>query len=365
MTMTNWDIFGPFVFSFLVAFCVTPFAIYIAPRIGAMDIPKDSRRMHSRAMPRFGGMAIFAGTMVALLGFLHDNPRVMIAALGGTIIYVMGVIDDVKGMKPRAKFLIELGVAILMYYLGLRIEFITNYFGVGTWRFGSILCFVVTILWIVGITNTINLIDGLDGLAAGVASIACISIAYVAYIHGDRYGMLAVCAAMLAVAGGALGFLPYNFNPAKIFMGDSGSLFLGFMLATLSVISPLKRSTLIAVIVPVLVLGIPIFDTFFAILRRRVNRRPIMEADRGHLHHRLMESGYGQRRAVLMLYGTTGIMGMAAVLLSRELVKDSIVLVIIAGIFLYVFLSDPHHKMPKLKAVNIEKEEERARRENQ
>ena len=136
-----------------------------------------------------------------------------------------------------------------------------------------------------------------------------------------------------------MGFLPFNFYPAKIFMGDSGSLFLGFMIAALSVVGPLKKSTLIAVVIPVLVLGVPIFDTFFAIVRRLVNKRPIMEADKGHLHHHLMASGYGQRRAVLMLYGISAIMGMAAVLVSRELYKDSFVLVGIAAIYLYVFLS--------------------------
>lgn len=148
-------------------------------------------------------------------------------------------------------------------------------------------------------------------------------------------------------------------------MGDGGSLFLGFMIAAFSVVGPLKRSTLIAVIVPVLVLGIPIFDTFFAILRRLVNRKPIMQADRGHLHHRLMASGYGQRRAVLMLYAISGIMGMAAVLVSRELIMDALLLVVIASIFLYVFLTDPNHRMPQIKAVNVEEDEERRRREGE
>jgi UDP-GlcNAc:undecaprenyl-phosphate GlcNAc-1-phosphate transferase len=250
-----------------------------------------------------------------------------------------------------------------MYSQGLKIEFISNFFGEGRVQFGVAICFLVTILWIVGITNTINLIDGLDGLAAGVAAIASLSIAYVAYIHGDKFGFMLVCMGMMAVAGGALGFLPYNFYPAKTFLGDGGSLFLGFMIAVLSVVGPLRRSTLIAVIVPVMVLGIPIFDTAFAIFRRLVNKKPIMQADKGHLHHRLMESGYGQRRAVLMLYGISGVMGMAAVLMSRELIKDAFVLVIIACIYLYVFLTDPNHKMPKIKAVNIEREEQKAKKD--
>lgn len=348
--------------AFLLSLVFTPVAIWLAPRIGAMDIPKDSRRMHSKPMPRFGGMAIFIGTMVSIAVFMRGYAHLNAILIGGTLIYIIGVADDLKGLNAKLKFFLELLVAILMFYMGLQIKFIENYFGEGKLNFGFAICFLVTVLWIVGITNTINLVDGLDGLAAGVAAIACFSIAYVAYIHGDRYGMLLVCVGIMAVAGGAVGFLPYNFYPAKIFMGDSGSLFLGFMISIMSVVGPLKRSTLIAVAVPVLVLGVPIFDTFYAIFRRVVNRRPIMEADKGHLHHRLMASGYGQRRAVLMLYGISAIMGMAAVLVSRELIKDALVLVAIAAIYVYVFLTDANHKMPHIKAVNIEKAERKERK---
>lgn len=363
MEITRMIIFGSFLVAFLVALATTPFAIRLAPKIGAMDIPKDDRRMHKKPMPRFGGLAMFLGTTVSLLVFLHSNEHIMAVIVGGVLVYCLGVVDDLKNLDAKVKFFCELLVAVLMYYMGLRIEFIDNYFGPGQWRFGAVLCFVVTVLWIVGITNTINLVDGLDGLAAGIATIASCSVAYVAYIHGDKYGLLIVCAAMMAVAGGAMGFLPYNFFPAKIFMGDSGSLFLGFMIASLSVVGPLKKSTFIAVVIPVLVLGVPIFDTFFAILRRAVNKRPIMEADRGHLHHHLMASGYGQRRAVLMLYGISAIMGMAAVLISRELYKDAFVLIGIAAVYLYVFLTDPNHKMPQIKAVNIEKEEKKEKKD--
>ncbi len=363
MEITKQIIFGSFIVAFLVALASTPLAIRIAPKIGAMDIPRDERRMHTHAMPRFGGMAIFLGTEVSLLFFLSGNSKILPVIIGGAMIYALGVWDDLKNLGAHLKFGIEVGVAILMYAMGLRIEFITNYFGEGTLKFGVVICFIVTILWIVGITNTINLVDGLDGLAAGMAAIASLSVAYVAYIHGDRFGMLIVCAGMMAVAGGALGFLPYNFYPAKIFMGDGGSLFLGFMIASMSVVGPLKRSTILAVVVPVLVMGIPIFDTFFAIIRRLVNRKPIMQADRGHLHHHLMASGYGQRRAVLMLYGISAIMGMSAVLVSRELYKDAGVLIIIAIMYIYVFLTDPNHKMPHIKAVNVEKDEEKKRKE--
>lgn len=357
MEITRLTLLAAFVTALVLALIFSPVAIKIAPKIGAIDIPKDGRRMHTKAMPRFGGLAIYLGTIVSLAIYGGNNDKIIPVIIGGTLIYVLGVVDDLKNLPAKVKFAGQLIVAVLMYYMGLRIRLITNYFGEGAVHFGEAVCFIVTVLWIVGITNTINLIDGLDGLAAGTTAVSSLCIAYVAYIHGDEYGMMIVCLAMLALAGACLGFLPFNFYPAKIFMGDGGSLFLGFMIAALSVVGPLKRSTVIAVVVPVIVLGIPIFDTFFAIFRRIVNRRPIMEADKGHLHHRLMALGYGQRRAVLMLYGISAIMGMAAVLISRELYKDAFVLMGIALIYLYVFLTDPNHKMPQIKAVNIAKEE--------
>jgi len=240
----------------------------------------------------------------------------------------------------------------------VRISFISNPFGEGYYFFPWIASLFVTIIWVVGITNTINLIDGLDGLAGGVTVIASLSIAYIAFIHGRADASMA----MLAIAGGALGFLPYNFNPARIFMGDGGALFLGFMLAGLSVISPTKSAALLATVVPFLVLGLPIFDTAFAILRRLVNRRPIMEADKGHLHHRILAAGLGQRRTVLTLYAISGVMGSAAILLSRDLFIESGLLIVIAATLIYVFLTDPGSSKLKLKAVNtqaIEKHEKK------
>ncbi|MGN0709249.1 MAG: glycosyltransferase family 4 protein, partial [Anaerovoracaceae bacterium] len=177
-------IFKCFMLALIVSAGVTPLAIKLAPKIGAMDIPKDNRRMHSKPMPRFGGMAIFAGTVTASLVFLREDPKIMTALLGGTLVYLVGVVDDIRGLQARTKFLAELIVAVIMYYMGLRIRFIGMMFGPGHYQFGNVMCFIVTVLWIVGVTNTVNLIDGLDGLAAGVSAISCMSIAYVAYIHG-------------------------------------------------------------------------------------------------------------------------------------------------------------------------------------
>lgn len=351
--------------TFLVAFVgsclLTPVAIKVAPKIGAIDIPKDNRRMHTHAMPRFGGMAIFLGSAAAMLLFLNFDPRVGRILIGGALIYILGVADDLLNLPPKVKFAGQTLVAVMMYAWNIRIEFITNFFGEGNSQLGDVLCFIITILWIVGITNTVNLIDGLDGLAAGTAAIASLCIAYAAYIHGTYLA----AGAMLALAGAALGFLPFNFYPAKIFMGDGGSLYLGFMLSTLSVLGTVKSATFVAVIIPVLVLGVPIFDTAFAIFRRFINKKPIMGADRGHLHHRLMNLGYGQRRATLMLYGITAIMGVAAVTFSRGLYVESVGLGAITMMYIYIFLTDAQHTMPQIKTEDAKKEKKRsAVREN-
>ena len=362
MELNTLTIFIIFTVAFVISLAVTPLAIIIAPKIGAIDVPKDGRRMHKQAIPRFGGMAIYVATMVTLIMFGDNHGKLIPVMIGGTAIYILGIVDDFKNLSAKFKFGLEFLIATIMYAMGLRINLITNYFGEGSIVFGTTLCYIITVLWIVGITNTVNLVDGLDGLAAGIATIASVCIAYIAYIHGSQYGMMTVCLAMVALAGATSGFLPYNFFPAKIFMGDGGSLFLGFMIATLSVVGPLKQSTVIAVVAPIIVLGVPIFDTFFAIVRRLASGRPIMEADRGHLHHRLIDSGYGQKRAVIMLYGISGIMGMSAVLVSRELYKDAMVLILIACAYIYVFLTDPATRTKRIKAVNIAAEEKKAKK---
>lgn len=339
-----------FITAFLLSLIFTPVAIWLAPKIGAVDIPKDNRRMHTKAMPRFGGMAIFIGTIASLLIFLDLNTQLMGLIAGGTLIFIVGIIDDLKNLPAKLKLACQILCAFILFQFTVRINFIGNPFGEGYYFFPWIVSLLVTVIWVVGITNTINLIDGLDGLAGGVAFIASISIAYIAYINGKPEASMA----MLAIAGGALGFLPFNFNPAKIFMGDGGALFLGFMLAGVSVMSPMKSATMLATVVPVLVLGLPIFDTAFAILRRLINRRPIMEADKGHLHHRIMAAGLGQRRTVLTLYGISGVMGVAAIVMSRDLFIESGLLIVIAGTFIYVFLTDPNSRSLKLKAVNAE-----------
>lgn len=330
----------------LIALFMTPVSIWVANKIGAIDIPKDTRRMHKKPIPRFGGMAIFVASMV-VMGLLEGgNPQIRIAMIGGALMYALGVVDDLKSLGAVTKLFGQLAIAVLMYYLGLRIGFIANYFGPGKWMLGEGLSFLITVVWIVGVTNAINLMDGLDGLAGGISAIIAMFLAYVAYIHGSE-GMMPVCIALMAVAGGCIGFLPYNFHPAKTFMGDSGALYLGYMIAVMSVISPLKRATFIAALIPIMALAIPIFDTLFAIVRRLLRQEHIMAPDKGHIHHRIMRTGFGQRRAVLIIYGIVGIMGMSAVLISRELYKDAFILFAIAVLYLIVILVEKKPPKPE------------------
>ena len=328
----------------VVAYATTPLSIRLAYKLDIIDRPRDDRRVHSRPIPRFGGLGIFLGSMAAMLIPAGMNSSIRVAMLGGFMMYSLGVADDILDLKPLVKFSGQIITATFVYAMGIRIRFINLmlipaahdskvllYFGAG-------IAYLITVLWIVGITNAVNLMDGLDGLAAGSTAIMALSLAYVAYIHGIRLGMMPVCIAFCAVAGGCIGFLPYNFSPAKTFMGDGGALYLGYMISVLSVISPLKRATMVGAIIPMLVLAVPIFDTFFAMVRRVFRHESIMKADRGHLHHHLMAAGFGQRRSVLIIYGIVGIMGIVAVLISRGLYKDAFFLFTIALLYLGIII---------------------------
>ncbi len=352
MTATSLELWGPFLVAMAVALVVTPVSIKVAPKIGAMDVPKDERRMHNKAMPRFGGVAIYAGLMVSLAGFALDDMAVVSIMIGCTLIYILGLIDDLKNLKPMVKFGGQLVCAIALYIQGIRIEFVTNYFGDGNMVFGDVACFLTTVIWIVAITNAVNLIDGLDGLAAGIGAISALCIGYVAYIHGQYMSTLA----MMVIAGAALGFLPWNFHPAKTFMGDGGSQLLGFSIAAFSILGTVKSTTIVVVIIPALVLGLPIFDTLMAIIRRTLRHQSIGTADKEHLHHRIMRAGYGQRRAVMLMYCISGIMGIVAVLYSRGFTVEYIGLLAVAAMLIYVLLSDTSDRSVKPRGVKIPSE---------
>lgn len=339
-----YEYFISFTLAFIVAFSATPFAKSLAFKIGAVDIPKDNRRMHKQPIARLGGFAIIAGFFVAILfsvissKLLTTNTAIVFDTqfigliTGSAIIAILGVIDDIKALSAKLKFPIQIIAALIVAMTGTRIDFVTNPFSmIGISTFGPWISYPLTIFWIVGITNAINFIDGLDGLAAGVSSIASLSLFFVSVMRPNPDIGTAVLAAILA--GSTMGFLPYNFNPAKIFMGDTGATFLGFMLGTISIQGTYKAYTAIAIAVPLLVLAVPLFDTTFAILRRIASGKSPMTADRGHLHHRLMDMGFTQRQSVAVIYVASAALGLCAVVLDYKGPVSAIILVIAVAIF--------------------------------
>jgi UDP-GlcNAc:undecaprenyl-phosphate GlcNAc-1-phosphate transferase len=336
---------------FVITLATTPASMLVAGRIGAIDVPRDKRRMHDRPVPRLGGLAMFIGVVATLLliknaffqqAFLFENysgvsaDKINGLIAGGAVIFVAGVIDDARGLRPLVKLAMQIAGAAAAFAFGVRMDTI-KLLGidlVGGSAENLALSFIITVVWIVAIVNMINLIDGMDGLAAGVVGISSLAIAYAGYIRGYYDLTLGMC----TVAGSAFGFLPFNFYPAKSFMGDSGAMFLGFMLASVSVMSQAKSATIVAIIVPVIVLGVPLFDVLFAVFRRVLRGQSILSADKGHLHHQLSQIGMGQRRTVIMLYGITSVMGVAAILLSRDLILESIFLFCVAILFIIVLI---------------------------
>lgn len=335
-----------FLIALAISYTLTPYAKKLAYRIGAIDVPEDNRRVHKKPVPRLGGLAIYVAFVATsvLIVLLDKSFQSIIGRdfigifLGATMIVAIGILDDTKQISAKLKLTVQVLAAVVAIYFGVRIEFISNVFGksAGTTGLGMF-SIPLTLFWIVGITNTVNLIDGLDGLAAGVAAIASVSLGVVAYLNG----MYPVALLLFILAGAALGFLPYNFNPAKIFMGDTGSLLIGFLLATISIEGVIKTATTIAVAIPVLALGVPIFDTAFAILRRVINKRPIMEADKSHLHHRLLARGLTQKQTVLTLYSVSIFLGASAIFISDSkqttayLVIFTIGVAILSGVYLF------------------------------
>ena len=325
-----------FLIALFVALIATPAVIVLAAKTGAMDAP-DARKVHKGPMPRIGGLAIYCGFMAAILAMLNFADLTQEIAngvigllLGGTLIVIIGLIDDYKNLPAKVKLLGQILAACVVVYFDVRIDVITDPFG--DYLYLEYLAVPATVFWIVGLTNTVNLIDGLDGLAAGVSTIASITIMLVAL----QEDVMIVALFTAALAGAALGFLRYNFNPAKIFMGDTGSMFLGFMLAGISVIGAVKCTATIALIVPILALGLPIMDTTFAIIRRYRGGVPIFKPDKGHLHHRLLDLGFSQRQAVLLMYVISALLGLSAVALNE--VSGGMSIVIVVCVLLVVFL---------------------------
>ena len=337
-----------FLIAFIISMMLTPYTIKIAKKIGAVDVPKDKRRMHTREMPKFGGPAVIIGFLVSVIYLLivmsiensinlftveQYGIKLIGLFLGIAVITIVGIIDDTKTLKPIQKLLGQIFSAIIIVAFGIKIEQITIPFlyEVGL---NEIFSTILTIIWIVGITNAINLIDGLDGLSSGITSIACLSLLIIFCLNESP---LIAIILITALIGALVGFLPFNFAPAKTFIGDTGSNFLGFMLAVISILGIAKTYTIAVIVLPVIVLGLPIFDVFFAITRRIIkgkSLKAIFKADKGHLHHKLVARGFSQKQAVIILYGISAAFGMfAVILLDSGLLKAlSFLLMVIAAV---------------------------------
>jgi len=320
-----------FAVGMVTTFLITPLVEMLANSVGAVDRPTE-RKVHTKSIPRLGGVAIYLGFLLASVLFLSVDRELMGILLGATFILALGVIDDMKDLSPKVKFLGQLGAAVILILSGVQIEFVGNPFGKGLLYLGGWGVFL-TLFWVVGLTNTVNFIDGLDGLAAGVSVIALTTLCYVAH----QTGQLGTAMISIALAGSALGFLKHNFHPAKVFMGDSGSMFLGFMLGAITVQGVMKSVAAIALLVPIVIMGVPIFDTISAIFRRFRNKRPVTQADRNHIHHRLLYRGFSHQQTVLIIYFWSVLLSMAALILNFATFMEKITVFVVLAILSFFF----------------------------
>ncbi|WP_234969353.1 glycosyltransferase family 4 protein [Bacillus massilinigeriensis] len=321
-----WVLAGCF---FLSCF-LTPLVKKLARAVGAIDRPNE-RKVHERLVPRMGGLAVIAGFYAGMLILRPEGPFLWAFLAGCAIVTAVGILDDVIELSPKAKLAGQLTAAtVIIAFGGLKIDYINIPFGGQL----DLLYFSIpfTFLWIIGITNSINLIDGLDGLASGVSAIAFIVMACMAFLMGDAF-VYTVCLILLV---STLGFLLHNFHPASIFLGDTGSLFLGFTISVLSLMG-FKSLTFLSLIVPILILGVPISDTLFAIIRRITNREPISAADKFHLHHRLLHYGFTHRQTVVLIYLIACVFGALGVLVSHSNFRGLNVVLLFALLLLEFF----------------------------
>ncbi len=321
----------------LLSFASTPAVRVLAFKIGAIDVPKDNRRMHSKPIPRIGGLAIYLSFGLTCLFFCSYNRELFILLVGGLLMVTLGVLDDVFRLPAIVKFICQIAIGIATALGGIRIDQIGiggNYVSLGYFSIP------ITVLWIVGLSNAINLIDGLDGLSCGISTISAISILGVILLQGDKsYAVIAVI-----LIGACFGFLPFNKNPAKIFMGDTGSLFLGYTLSVISILGTFKMHAAISVLVPLFIFAVPLTDTAFAFIRRVLSGKSPFSPDRGHFHHRLVDMGFTQKETVKILYSICGIFGLVALFMCEnlfpkyKLIKSIAVVVIALAIFIVTFL---------------------------
>jgi len=323
------DIAIAFLLAFIVTFMTTPYTIKIARKVGAVDVPKDKRRMHNKAMPKFGGPAVILGFLIAvtylvivmsienkidLFASEQYGMKLLGMLLGIIVISITCIVDDIITIKPLVKLVGQVVAAIVVVSFGVRIDEITPAF-LPTAELKEAFSIILTIGWIVGVTNAINLIDGLDGLSTGISVISAVSLLIIFVLNGSPLISILL---ITALAGALVGFLPFNFTPAKTFIGDTGSNFLGFSLSIISILGVAKTYTAAVIVLPLLALGLPIFDTVMAIIRRLIKGKSIkaiFKADKGHLHHLIVARGFSQKQAVLILYGIGATFGLFAIIM--------------------------------------------------
>lgn len=317
-----------FIVSLTISWLLVPHVRNWAIRFGAMDKP-DARKVHKNPIPRMGGLAIYFGFICAVLFSTRLSTEMLGILIGATLIVIVGIADDILQLPAKIKLVGQILAALIPVMFGVQIFWISN--PLGGYLYLEWLAIPFTILWIVSLTNVVNLIDGLDGLAAGVSIIAGITI----FIVALKQGFYPAAVMVAALVGATIGFIKYNFNPAIIFMGDTGSMLLGYILATISIYGAVKTATTLALIVPAIALGLPIMDTAFAIARRYSNGRPIFQPDKGHFHHRLLAMGFSQKQAVLLMYAISALLGVSALVLMEAppIVSAIVLIVIVVSVF--------------------------------
>ncbi len=339
----------------LTSFLCTPLAKKVAHKIGAIDVPKDNRRMHKKPIPRLGGLAIFLGFFISTMVFTFNFITLPIYGilLGAVVIVALGMADDVLALRASYKFVVQLVAVVIPVACGVRIERFPNLFGDSAYiELPLVWSIVVSIIWLLAILNAVNIIDGLDGLACGVSSIMTICCTVILILL--EAPQVAVIAA--ALAGACMGFLPYNMNPAKIFMGDTGAMFIGYTLACLSIIGLFKAYAIVAFFVPVLLYLLPIFDLMFAAVRRILSGHSPMHADKSHLHHKLIAIGFSQKQAVAILYGIAALLGFCAVLMTTDSFSKAFIIIAVAFVFIMISAFVLYRKEKKLEKEGEEKE---------
>lgn len=334
-----------FAVSLLVAYVMTPPVKRFAEKVGAIDVPRDNRRVHDHPIPRMGGLAIFIGFVLSLIFFVPMSTKVLGLLVGSVIIAVMGGVDDIVSLNPWVKLAGQIVAALVAIRCGLVFDVISNpnIFAEETYIEIGWLSVPLTMLWIVGCTNAVNLIDGIDGLAVGVSAISSMTMLIVSLFVSEPV----VSIILAALTGACLGFMPYNLNPAKIFMGDVGSQLLGFVLSTASIMGLFKLHAIITFFVPLLALALPLADTIFAFFRRILHGQSPFKADKGHFHHRLLAMGLNQKQVVAVLYGISAVLGLLAVLMAGDSMAVKIICLVAAfiislGIWLKVFKNNPN-----------------------